>query len=400
MRARRTVIAILVIAALIGVGGTIAATRPREVPLVLVNRQDVVETTVASGRVVAPAEIQVGVVSGGVVSEVPVSEGQSVKRGDLLLRLDDRVELAAVAQARAAVAQSRAHVVEVTSFARGRARANLEAAEVELRLQKTRLERMRRLFAGGAVAGTELEDVETAHALAQARRDAAAVEAEAAGDQGAQVLVAQAQLEAAQAAFQLSEARLAQLRIVAQGEARVLRRRVEPGDAVTPGRTLLVLGSARTGDGVVEIVVEPDEKSLAVLAPGQQASCAADAFPRAPFAATVREIAPQVDSGRGTVEVRLAVPEPPAFLRADMTVSVEIVTGKKEKTLVVPLAAVRDLATSEPWVLVLEGDRAEKRPIVVGARSAELIEVTKGLTEGASVLTDATTKPGARVKPL
>jgi HlyD family secretion protein len=131
---------------------------------------------------------------------------------------------------------------------------------------------------------------------------------------------------------------------------------------------------------------------------GQTADCAADAFVDRPFTATVKEISPLVDRNRGTVEVRLSVPEPPAFLRSDMTVSVEITTGEKKNALVVPLQAVRDLATKNPFVLTINSGVAEKTAVTLGARGSEVVEVLSGLADGAVVVQDPKVKVGAKVK--
>ncbi len=388
-----------VIGALVVVAAAAFVMRADEVSTVVATRQDVVESAVASGRVVSAARIQVGVLVAGVVSEVLVREGQEVKRGDVLVRLDDRVEEASAAQARAAIAQARARLLEVEELQRARANANLAAAEAELQRLANAAARVQKLVQAGSSTSVELEGAETAVALARARRDAAAAEARANAEGGSQVRVAEAQLEAARAQLQTAEARLAQTRVTSLVDATVLRRDVEPGDAAIPGRALLVLGQRQGDDGGgAEIVVEPDERLLAVLRPGQEAACAADAFPDAPFAAVVKTIAPLVDVGRGTVEVRLSVPEPPPFLRADMTVSVEVKTGKQESALVLPLEAVRDLATASPWILVLEDDVAVKRPVQLGARGLDVVEIRAGLEEGVVVVSDAEVSPGARVK--
>lgn len=378
---------------------TAGACAPKETNTVVVQRRDVRETAVASGRVVAPARIEVGVVGAGVVAEVEVSEGQTVKAGDVLLRLDDRVEVAAVAQARAALAQARARLVEVRQLQRGRAQANLMAADAELQRALSTLTRTKKLADSGASTTVDLEGAATVVQLAQAKRDAAAVDVAANADDGAQTRLAEAQVDAAQAAVQTAEARLAQTRVTALTDAVVLQRKVEPGEAVFSGRTLMVLGkTSDVADARMEIVVEPDEKNLAVLALGQTADCAADAFVDRPFIATVKEISPLVDRNRGTVEVRLSVPEPPTFLRADMTVAVEITTGEKKNALVVPLTAVRDLATKSPFVLTINSGVAEKTPVTLGARGSDVVEILSGLADGATVVQDPKVKAGAKVK--
>jgi HlyD family secretion protein len=172
-------------------------------------------------------------------------------------------------------------------------------------------------------------------------------------------------------------------------------RDVEVGDVVAAGRALLVLAE----DGPTRLTVQPDEKNLAVLRVGQPAEAAADAFPAEPFAAQVSYLAPAVDPARGTVEVRLAVPAPPAFLRPDMTVSVNVEVGRKADALVVPAESVRDGAT-DPWVLRVADGRAERRAVRVGLRGEGMIEVLEGLAPGDAVVLPAAgvIEAGARVR--
>jgi len=73
-------------------------------------RSDLVQTVVASGRIITPQRASVGAVVTGRVVRIPVEEGQSVKRGDVLIVLDDEDESASVAQARGAVAQAEARL--------------------------------------------------------------------------------------------------------------------------------------------------------------------------------------------------------------------------------------------------------------------------------------------------
>ena len=177
----------------------------------------------------------------------------------------------------------------------------------------------------------------------------------------------------------------------------VLRRQVEPGDSVQPGRVLLTL--ARVGE--TRLTVEPDERSLAFLQEGQPAQASADAFPRERFAATVETVAPSVDPERGTVEVKLTVPQPPAYLRPGMTVSVEIEVGRRERALLLPTEAVQDAASEQPWVLVPEDGRAVRSDVTLGLRGEEQVEVAQGLAEGELVLlpSSKTLLPGQRVRP-
>ena len=82
------------------------------------------------------------------------------------------------------------------------------------------------------------------------------------------------------------------------------------------------------------------------------------------------------------MEIRFRVPKPPAFLRPDMTISVETVTGKKDSTLVLPTEAVREPDGGKPWVLVANGGTAQRREVRVGLAGVGKVEIVDGLAEG------------------
>jgi HlyD family secretion protein len=102
--------------------------------------------------------------------------------------------------------------------------------------------------------------------------------------------------------------------------------------------------------GKTQLVVQIDERNLAMVQLGQPALGAADAYPTQHFAARVAYINPSVDPARGSVVVKLDVAAPPAWLRQDMTVSVDIEVARRNATLVLPLSHLRDGAGAQPWV--------------------------------------------------
>jgi HlyD family secretion protein len=123
-----------------------------------------------------------------------------------------------------------------------------------------------------------------------------------------------------------------------------------------------------------------------LLALGQPAVASAEAFPDKTFPAKVSFIAPSVDPKRGTIQVRLEVPSPPAYLRPAMTVSVEIEVARKRDALVVDSALVRGLATDSPWLLVARSGRAERAEVGIGLRGDEIVEVTSGLEPDTAII--------------
>lgn len=104
-----------------------------------------------------------------------------------------------------------------------------------------------------------------------------------------------------------------------------------------------------------------------------------------------------MDATRGTVEARLRVDAPPAYLRDDMTVSVEIVSAEKANAIVVPNAALRDTA-SGAVVLAIQDGRAVATAVKLGIRTPQSAEVLSGIAEGAVVVIDSTVLAGSRVR--
>ena len=336
-----------------------------------VTARPLVQTVVATGRVVAVSRAQVGSPVTGVVLERRVQEGDAVQPGDVLavLRADDLE--AQAAEADAALDQLRRST---------RPRAQAAVREAEARLQQASREATRRrdLFARQLIAREALELALQAETVARTAAEQARLQMQDLAEGGPAEAAALARQATARALLEKTTIR-------AEVAGTVLTRNVEPGDLVQPGRVLFEI--ARAGD--TEVLVPVDEKNLEVLALGQPAMCVADAFPARPFPATVSFIAPSVDAQRGSVDIRLAVSPVPDFLRQDMTVSVNVETGRRDRALVVPNDALSEIDgnTARVW-RVAEG-RASRQTVELGLRGLALTEITAGLQDGDRVLADA-----------
>jgi len=128
---------------------------------------------------------------------------------------------------------------------------------------------------------------------------------------------------------------------------------------------------------------------------GSRADVVADAYPQQRFVARVSALAPAIDPQRGAVEVRLDLEAPsPPFLREDLTVSVEVETGRREQALVLPLAALRE----GDAVWVVDEARLQLRPVRLGLRTLQSVEVLQGLSAGEQVALGDAAQPGQRVR--
>jgi HlyD family secretion protein len=363
------------------------------VPVRVAERRALVQRVVASGRVLAPARIQIGSVIVGRVTRVAVEKGDRVKAGDLLVQLEDAEARAGLSQARSAVAQAVARLEQVEVVSAKVTDEALRQAELRLSQADVKLTRQRTLAEAGSVSRSDLDDAIQARDLAASQLASARIQASAAAG-GADRRAAMAALEQARGAEQAAAARLEQTQIRSPAAGVVTERDVEPGDVVQPGKTLLAVAR----DGATQLSVLPDEKNLAFLRLGQAAEASADAFPDRIFPARVAYVAPAVDLSRGTVEVKLDVADPPPFLRPDMTVSVNVEVGRDPDAVTIASSAVRDAGTG-PWVLAVREGRTVRQPVKLGMRGEGVVQVLSGLAPGeAAVMPTAAVGAGARVR--
>lgn len=345
-KTRWIVIAVLLALALAALAALVLHA-PRAEAL-LMQPGPLVRTLQFSARVATLSRVDIGSTLTGRVAQVLVREGAQVRANEVLVRLETDELNAALTQT---IATER-------------------LAEVTLQATQTTLKRGQQLVAQSFYSAAQLDEAQRA------------------------VDVALAQRGSARAAVAVARARLTQAVLVAPTDARVLSRQVEPGQIVQPGKALLSLALI----GPTQLVAQVDERFLDQLQTGQQAAVVADAFAGQRFAAKILSIAPVVDAQRGAIEIKFTLQqEPPAFLREDMTLSVEVETGRREQALALPLAVLRQARGDTAQVLVAVDGIAQERTLRLGLRTLAAAEVLDGLRTGDAVLTGSELKAGQRV---
>lgn len=369
---------------------------PETVHTVTMERQEVIETLVTTGRVRSVSRSALGAPLMGTVARVEVREGDRVAAGDVLVALEEAELQSAVDEARARVASAEAALRRVITVDLPAAAAALEAAELEARQLNVDEDRLQELFVAGGLSQQELEVAQRTAQAAAARLESARGTVAGLSPGGADRSAAQAAVAQASQAADVARARLEQSRIRAPAAGTVLIREVEPGDVVQPGQMLIEIAI----DGPTELVAFPDERSVANLREGQPALASADAYPDQRFEAAVARIAPVVDPMQGTIEVRLTVPSPPEYLIPDMTVSVNVELVRRPDVPTLPLEVVRAPLTDSAWVLVVQEGRATRTPVEIGVRGNRVLEILSGVEEGESVIAEPAdaVSAGARVR--
>lgn len=359
-------------------------SRAIEVDVMDVKAQPLVRSLQFSARVSTLSRVDVGSTLTGRVAQVLVNEGAQVARGDVLVRLDTEELAAVVTQAVAAERQAQARLEGLRTSGRQLAGAVLAQAEANLRAAMAEYQRAQELVAKGFVSASRVDEARRAVDVARAQQASAQAQAQANAEAGTNIRQASAQIDLARAATRAARARLAQAVIAAPADAQVLSRAVEPGQIVQPGRALMNLAL----DGPAQLTAQVDERFLEQLQVGQAASVIADAFAGKRFSARVLSIAPAIDPQRGVVEVKFSLaPAVPAFLREDMTVSVEVETARRERAIVLPLTAVRlRSAGGTATVWLVEQERLTARVVKLGLETLDAVEVLEGLQPGDQVM--------------
>ena len=370
--------------------------RPKPVAVDILNlaAADMQTSVVASGRVLPPAKVEIGATITARVEKVQVREGARIVADQVLVELERGEWAAAAAQARAAVARAKARVSSVQTLALPTAQAGLKQAEANLVQAERDDKRNRDLLAKGFISQARVDESERQLDVARSQLTSAKAQAGAQGASGAEAQQAQSQHAEAVAALDATEAKLAQTRIRAPAAGVVLERLVEPGDIAQPGRRMMSLAL----DGPVRLIVQVDEKNLPLIRQGAMAMAAADAFPAERFEAVVNYISPGIDATRGSVELRLDVAKPPALLKSDMTISMDLQGPLLKQALMLPADAVRQLQTEAPWVLVEREGVAVKVTVKVGLQTQGRVAITEGLKAGDRVILNREVEAGSRVR--
>jgi HlyD family secretion protein len=316
------------------------AGKVESVQLARVRVEDITSRVRAPGKIEAKTQVKVSADIMGKIVVLAVKEGDSVRKGQLMLQLDDTQYRAYDGQARATAAAARARVRE--------AEQALRAAEAMYRRQKALAEQ--KLLSEAEVDQAE-SAIETARSAAQtARQEVARADAAVAG----------------------ASDNLRKTRFVAPFDGVVSALNVEAGENVitgtmnNPGTEILVVSDLSR----MLVKADVDETDVVEMKVGQKAKITVDALPDTSFSGTVtdvgntakRSITSTVE-GQTNFEVKVVFDDNVPQVRPGMTADVDIETATHAKTRGVPIQAVvvrtqreLDRAAHKP------GARAKRRP--------------------------------------
>jgi len=356
---RRLLVTLALLALVAVVAWRALAPKPVPVRVVAVERGVVEKTATNSraGTVEARLRAKISPDQGGRVAELPHRRGDRVKRGDVLLRLDDPLERGQVAVARRELAA---------------AQAESERACLAASLARRELERNRRLAAEKIVAPDLLD-----------RFESAAQEGDAACQS------AKAGRERAAASLALAETALDKRTVYAPFEGILAELSTEVGEWVTPAPPAVPVPPVLDliDPTSIHLSLPMDEVDAASLVPGLPARATVDSHPGKTFSGHVARVAPyvlDVEAQNRTVEIEVELDDESLAetLLPGTSADVEVILETRDGVLRLPTASI----LAGDVVLVVEGDRLAERKIERGLSNWDFTEVVSGLTEGERVV--------------
>ena len=368
----------------------------------------------ATGYIVAAHRIEVAAKVVGKVKWIGVDKGDHVREGDVMVRLEDDEYQAQMEQARGQLATLQAKLDEALHGSRpeevAQAQANLDSAKADLDNAKVSLDRVKSQIGEGLVASQSVDD-------AQARYDSAvhkvnslekAYELVKLGPRQEEIDSLRGQVQQAKGAVAYAETNLANTIIRAPVTGTILERAVERGEFVTTsfvgdrGAKGYVVSLADLND--LEVELDISQNDFAKLHAAQHGVVTTDAFPDRKYDGFIKEISPEANRQKATVQIKVKVLKPDEYLRPEMNASVGFIAEQQPVTksaapsrpvVMVPSTAVRDGAV----FVMLEG-KAVRRTVKTGATSGTAVRIEEGLVGGEDLIVNppAGLKDGDKVR--
>ncbi len=341
----------------------------------------------ATGSFIADEQTDVAPSISGKVVAIGVELGSYVKRGQMIVRLDEndsRIRLdqtqAQLQQAQAAVRQAEAKIGlrPNQNFDPTRV-ADVGSARVALELAEKQLRRFERLLETGDVSRSSYDQQKAQRdqlqqqyevALTKARQDYAAVIAARAG-------VANAETQVAQARRNLSYAL-----VYSPINGYVAERPADLGEYVSPATKVATVVSTNP----LRVRIDIPEQAITSIQMGQSVSVSVSAYPDRNFSGRVHHVAPSVTPNSRTLTIEAVVENPDGLLKPGQFATVRILQSQTSAAVLVPLRSVR-AESGTSYVFVIKDGRSEKRIVQLGQADADLVEIKSGVAAGEQVAT-------------
>ena len=355
----------------------------------------------ATGYIVPAHQIEVAAKVIGKVAWIGVEKGDKVAQEQVLVRLEDDEYRAHLLEAQGQLAYLNTHLAELVNGSRpqeiARANADLNQAGADLENAKVNLQRTRVLAKDGILATQALDDAQAKYDQQAARFNSLekSLELVRVGARHEEIDGMRAQVEQAEGTLAYAQSQLANTVIRAPIAGTILERNVEKGEFVTTGfvgdkgAKGYVVSLANLNDLQVELDISQND--FAKLRPDQKASVTTDAYPDRKYGGQIAEISPEANRQKATVQVKVKIQDPDAYLRPEMNASVSFTASAElgQPTLAQPVIWVPASAVHDGFVFTVLDGKAIRRKVQAEMTSSEGVRITSGLVGGEDLIVEA-----------
>ncbi|PVW17253.1 efflux RND transporter periplasmic adaptor subunit [Marixanthomonas spongiae] len=363
----------------------------KQVEITQVEPIDITETVAATGKIQPEVEVSLSSEVSGEIIELPVKEGQQVEKGELLVKINPDLIQSALSQSQASLQNMRAQLSQ--------AQASLKNAEATYNRNKT-------LFEKGVISKSEWDRSIADYEVAKANKEAAYYS-----------------VQSAAASVKQSRDNLSRTSIYAPMSGTISKLSAELGERVVGTAQMAGTEIMRVANlSNMEVEVDVNENDIVKVSLGDSTNVEVDAYLKREFKGVVTEIANSPETALSAdqvtnfkVKVRIlpssyadltqGKPESYSPFRPGMTATVDIITNRKNNVIGVPISAIvikSDTAVTKKkkiketttetdqrfeCVFVKDGEEAKLRVVSTGIQDDSNIEITKGLSEGETIIT-------------
>ena len=350
----------------------------------------------ATGYIVAAHKIEVAAKVVGKVAWIGVEKGDRVQEGQVLVRLEDDEYRAALQQTRGQLENLKARLAELEHGSRpeeiATAQANLNQAKADLENARVTLDRTGPLTREGVLSKQALDDAEARYRSAVARVDSLqkTYDLVKVGPRQEQIDAARGAVVQAQGALALAETQLSNTVIRAPVTGTILERAVERGEFVTTsfvgerGAKGYVVSLADLND--LEVELDISQNDFGKLFMKQDAIITVDAYPDKKWQGWIKEMSPEANRQKATVQVKVKVANPDEFLRPEMNATVAFLGKEQSGTPGRPSVHIPPATLVDGRVWVVENGVAMPREVKTGGNTPAGIRVDEGLKGGEELI--------------
>ncbi|MBV9082704.1 MAG: efflux RND transporter periplasmic adaptor subunit [Acidobacteriaceae bacterium] len=365
-----------------------------------------------TGYIVAAHKIEVASKVVGRVGWIGVDKGDKVQAGQVLVRLENDEYRAQLESQKGQLANLEARLQELKNGSRpeeiAKAKADRDQAQADLENAKVSLERTKQLASEGVVPKQSLDDAQAKYdsAVAKVASLQRTLDLAVLGPRKEQIAQVEGQIEQARGALAYAQTQLENTVIRAPVTGTILDRNVEKGEFVTngfvgdKGAKGYLVTMADLND--LEVELDINQSDFPKLGPQQKGIVTTDAYPDRKYQGMIRQVSPEADRAKATVQVKVKILNPDSYLRPDMNATVafynDAQSASSEQSK--PIVVIPQDAVQNGVAFVVAGGRARRRTVTTGGASDKGILVESGLIGGEDLIVSppADLKDGQRVQ--